>query len=166
MNKDDMAASIKGCTGDLCMYLDPRTSRVVNVGDKNYYGAYISSDRTQLIVEHTQVSGEMKAQKSDKYQFRAGDLVSSSDDYNNMFLISIDGTMQLGHQFNGITNMIGKRYVAHYTGLSNSVRGKFDILEVTNPMIMQALEWNDAVSRHSSIAGKTYLNASVSHNQD
>lgn len=167
MNKDDMAANIKGCRGDLCMYLDPRTSRMTSRDNEKYYGAYISSDRTQLIVEHTQVSGEMKSQKNDMYPFRAGDLVQSSNDFNNMFIISVDnGTNQIGHQFNGISNMIGKRYVAHYTGLSNNVRGSFDIIEVTNPIIMQTLEWNDAVSKHSSIAGKTYLNASVSHNQD
>ena len=66
-------------------------------------------------------------------------------------------------EWTGITNLIGKRYIAHYTGFGTT-RGKFDINESVSPIIMEGFSWPDAASKHSSISGKTYLNATVSMN--
>jgi hypothetical protein len=45
-----------------------------------------------------------------------------------------------------------------------TTRGKFDINESVSPIIMEGFSWPDAASKHSSISGKTYLNATVSMN--
>jgi hypothetical protein len=99
------------------------------------------------------VTNEYASQSS-----RVGSIASSSSEaLNDIFMVGNAA------EWTGITNLIGKRYIAHYTGFGTT-RGKFDINESVSPIIMEGFSWPDAASKHSSISGKTYLNATVSMN--
>ena len=155
-NQDDMAKSIKGCRADMCLKLDPRTNYkavLPSIYQATAYGYYVRSNRTQVVDDGIAITNEYTTQSG-----QTGSITSSSLESTNDIFIVADGA-----EYTGITNVIGKRYIAHYTGF-NTTRGKFDINESVSPVIMENFSWPDAASKHSSISGRTYLNASVSHN--
>lgn len=156
-NQDDMAKSVKGCRADMCLKLDPRTNHKEHIssvgGQATAYGYYVKSNRTQQVKSGVAVTNEYASQSS-----RVGSIASSSSEaLNDIFMVGNAA------EWTGITNLIGKRYIAHYTGFGTT-RGKFDINESVSPIIMEGFSWPDAASKHSSISGKTYLNATVSMN--
>ncbi len=161
-NQDDMAKSIIGCKADMCLELDPRTDIKLHNDTHNfdYYGCYVRSDRTQDVW----AGAEYAVSNSYLSQAQYVGSVTKKDDSENLshiFIVAGAG------QASAITNLIGKRYIAHYTGMGTA-RRSFDISEAVSPMIMENFDWEGAASKHSSIYGLTYLNASVSHceNQD
>lgn len=150
LNQDDIAKQIKGCKADLCLKLDPRT----NKKSDNYYGYYIKTDRTQKVEGGIQVTNNYQTQGT-----YVGSLLGGTTDNTNTFIIANN------QQDQNITNLIGKRYIAHYTGFGNT-RGTFDITDSISPVILQKFDWSNVASLHSPIDGKLYLNSPVSQCQE
>lgn len=157
LNKDQMAKDILNCRADLCFKLDPRTNKALYRHGNSQYQCYMASTRTQGISPHIAISNDYVAQTE-----IIGFMNKSTDNEqrNDLFLLSGNYESQY------IVNVIGKRYLPHYSSVKLSSRSGFNIEEVANPQIMENFEWQNAASKHSSIGSNMYLNASVSHAQD
>lgn len=151
-NQDDIAKSIKNCLADLCLKLDPRTSNFSTLLG-NRYGCYVRSNRTQAVKEGVPVTNDYTSQYKD-----VGYMWDAPND-KDVFIMA-----QNNEDYN-ILSLIGKRYIAHYSGFGFG-RGKFNISESVSPPIMENFDWPDVVGKHVSIDGKTYLNVAVTQCQE
>lgn len=154
INKDQLAKDIKNCRVDLCLQLDPRTdvTSVISRPDRTCVQCYIPSGRSQYVRVGQQISNEYGNQVP-----QIGSL-TTTDNTGWGMLVGNNSAAPL------ITNLVGKRYLAHYTGFGYG-RGRFNIDEVANPPIIEGLNWGNVASMHVSIGNCMYLNSSVSHSQ-
>lgn len=144
-NQDDIAGQLKGLRADLCFYLDPRYASKKEVSSRAFYGVYLGAKTNQ-----NQEGDVLNQTAVIEPASTVGHILSSIDS----LIVASDG------EDRRITNLIGKRYLAHYTDIH--LRGHFNIQSVISPNILQNRDWENATNLYNNIEDKQYLNVTVS----